>query len=197
MRYLLGIEVHMSKTGIFISQSKYAHSILKRFNMINSKSSPTLIITRLKLSKEDEGSKVDPTLFKRLVGSLMYLTTTRLDIMYGVSLISRFMETPKESHWKEGKIVLRYVNGTKYFGIMYSTSEDFRLVGYTDNDCGGNTYDRKSTSGYRFHFGTGIVSWASRKKPIVTLSSPEEKYIATTRISCQAVWMRRILKDLL
>jgi hypothetical protein len=74
MRYFLGIEVHQSKTGIFISQSKYVHEIMKRFNMINSKASPTPVITRLKLSKEDKGSKVDPTLFKRLVGSLMYLT---------------------------------------------------------------------------------------------------------------------------
>jgi hypothetical protein len=71
--------------------------------MVNSKAAPTPVITGLKLSKEDKGSKVDLTLFKRLVGSLMYLTTTRPDIMYGVSLISRFMETPKESHWKARK----------------------------------------------------------------------------------------------
>jgi hypothetical protein len=74
--------------------------------MINSKAAPTLVIKTLKLSKEDEGSKVDLTLFKRLVGNLMYLTTTRPHIMYGVSLISRFMETPKESHWKERKIIM-------------------------------------------------------------------------------------------
>jgi hypothetical protein len=95
MRYFLGIKVHYSKIDIFISQSKYAHEILKIFNMINSKATPTPIITRLKLSKEDKGSKVDPTLFKRLVGNLMYLTSTRPDIMYGVSLISRFMENLK------------------------------------------------------------------------------------------------------
>ena len=85
--------------------------------MINSKATPTLFIIGLKLSKEDEGSKVDPTLFKRMVNILMYLTTTQPDMMYGESLISRFMETPKESHWKERKRILRYVNGTKDFGI--------------------------------------------------------------------------------
>jgi hypothetical protein len=122
MRNFMGIEVHHSKAGIFISQYKYAHEILKIFNMVNFKAAPTLVIIGLKLSKKDEGSKVDPTLFKRLVGSLMYIKTTRPDIMYGVSLISSFMETPKESHWKAGKRILRYVNGTKYFGIMYSTS---------------------------------------------------------------------------
>jgi hypothetical protein len=100
MRYVLGIEVHESKIGIFISQSKYAHEILKRFNMVNSKATPTRVIKGLKLSKEDKWYKVDPTLFKRLVGSLMYLTATRPDILYGVIIISRFMETPKEPHWK-------------------------------------------------------------------------------------------------
>jgi hypothetical protein len=89
------------------------------------------------------------------------------------------------------------VNGTKYFGIKYSTSEDFRLIGYTDSDCGGNIDDRKSTSGYTFHFGTGMVSWASRKQPIVTLSSAEAEYVAATSATCQAVWMRRMLKYLL
>jgi hypothetical protein len=165
--------------------------------MINSKEAPTPVITELKLSKEDKGSKVDPTLFKRWVGSIMHLTMKRPDIMYGVSLISRFMETPKESHWKEGKRILRYVNGTIDFGIKYSTSEVFRLIGYTNNDCGGNIDDTKSTSRYAFHFGIGMVSWASRKQPIVTLSSVEAEYVVATSAACQTVWMRRMLKDLL
>jgi hypothetical protein len=86
-RYFLGIEVHWSKGGIFISQYKYAHEILKRFNMINSKAAPTHVISRLKLNKEDEGSKVNYTMFKRLVGILMYLKTTRPNILYGGSLL--------------------------------------------------------------------------------------------------------------
>ena len=99
MNFSLGIEIQQSESGIFISQSKYANIVLKRFNMSNCKSTPTPVIAGLKLSKDDEGSTVDPRLFKRIVGSLMYLTMSRLDIMYGVSLISRFMESPKDSHW--------------------------------------------------------------------------------------------------
>ena len=103
----------------------------------------------------------------------MYLTATRPDIMYGVSLISRFMESPKDSHWQAGKRILRYVSGTKDLGIMYSTSENFKLIGYMDSDNGGDTDDKKSTFWYTFHFGTGVVSWSSKKHPIVTLSLAE------------------------
>jgi hypothetical protein len=89
------------------------------------------------------------------------------------------------------------VNGTKDFGIRYSTLEDFRLIGYTDNDCGGSIDDRETTSGYTFHFETCMVSWASMKHPIVTLSSTEAEYVAATSATCQAIWMRRMIKYLL
>lgn len=83
--------------------------------MKNSKVAPTLIVVGLKLSKEDSNKRVDPTLYKSMVGSLMYLTATRLDLMHAVSLISRLMETRKDSHWQVGKRILRYVKGTKGF----------------------------------------------------------------------------------
>ena len=91
---------------------------------------------------------------------------------------------------------MRYVSDTKDLGIMYSTSENFKLIGYTDSENGGNTYDKKSTSGYTFNFGIGVVSWDSKKKPIVTLSLVEAEYIAATGATCQAIWMLRMLKDL-
>ena len=79
---------------------------------------------------------------------------------------------------------------------MYSTSENFKLIGYTDSDNESSIDDRKSTYGYTFHFGIGVVSWASKKQSIVTLSSAEAEYVAVTSTACQAVWMRRVLKDL-
>ena len=82
-------------------------------------------------------------------------------------------------------------------GILYSTSNDLQLVGYTNSDFAGNTEDRRSTSGYAFHLGTGVIAWASKKQSIVTLSSAEAEYVAGTTAACQAVWMRRILKDLM
>ena len=106
-------------------------------------------------------------------GSLMYLTATRPNIMHDVSLISRFMEKPKDAHWQAAKIILRYVKGTKRFGILYTASECSDLVGYTDSDWAGSVDDRNSTSGYVFHMGSGAISWASKKQPIVALSTAE------------------------
>ena len=103
MKFFLGIEVQHSESGIFISHSKYASEFLKIFNMSNCKTTPKPVIIGLKLSKDDEGSTVDPMFFKRIFGNLMYLIATRPTIMYGVSLISIFMESPKDSHWQEGK----------------------------------------------------------------------------------------------
>jgi hypothetical protein len=129
-------------------------------------------------------------MFKRLVGSLMYMTTTRPDIMYSVSLISRFMESPQNSHWQVGKRILRYIAGTTGYGILYSKANNFGLIGYTDSDFAGSIDDRKSTFRYIFHLGSGAVSWASKKQPIVTISSAEAEYVAATSTACQAVWMR-------
>ena len=96
LKYFLGIEVKKMHDGIFISQEKYARQNLERFKMQNSKLAPTPTTIGLKLSKEDSSKRVDPTLYKSMVGSLMYLTATWPDLMHAVSLISRFMETPKD-----------------------------------------------------------------------------------------------------
>ena len=164
--------------------------------MQNNKAAVTPTVMGLKLSKEENSRDFDPKTYKSIVGSLMYLTATRLDIMHDVSLISRFMERPKEAYWQADKRTLRHVNGTKGFGILYSSSESFILTGYTDSDWDGSVDDQKSTSGYVFHLGSGAVSWASKKKPIVALSTAEAEYVAATTTACQAVWLRRVLKDL-
>eukprot|EP00253_Pinus_taeda_P002805 PITA_02805 len=160
---------------------------------------PTLYIKEskgLNLSKKDCSNNVNLTLYKSMIGSLMYLTATRPDIMYVVSLVSRFMETPKDTHWQVEKRILKYVNGTKQYGILYTTTSDFRLVGYTDSDWASSVDDRKSTSRYVFHLGSGTISWASKKHPIVSLSIAEAEYVAATATTCQEAWMRRMLRDL-
>eukprot|EP00253_Pinus_taeda_P003704 PITA_03704 len=111
LRYFLGIEVEQNGNWIFISQAKYVNEVMERFNMQERKAAITPTVMGLKLSKEDNNKDFDPSLYKSIVGSLMYLTTTRPDIMHVVSLISRFMERPNKAHWQEAKRILRYVKG--------------------------------------------------------------------------------------
>jgi hypothetical protein len=105
------------------------------------------------------------------------------------------MESPKYSHWKVGKRSLRYIAGTTTYGLWYTASTDSMLTGYTDSDYAGSIDDRKSTSGYAFLFGKNLISWASKKQPIVYISSTEEEYVAATTIECHAVCLKRLSMD--
>jgi len=196
MRYFLGVEILQDSKGIFMCQRKYAQDVLSRFGMKNCKAVKNPIVLGTKLSRENAGTKVDATLFKKVVGSLMYLTTTRPDLMYGVSLISRFMANPTETHWTAAKRLLRYLKGTTEFGIYYKRGENTSIIAYTDSDFAGDSDDRKSTSGSVFFLGSGAVSWSSKKQPIVTLSTTEAEYIAAASCACQSIWIKRIMETL-
>ena len=112
-----------------------------------------------KLSINDARTKVDATQFKQVVGSLMYLTATRPDLTYEVSLISRsrFMANPTKTHWFAAKRILRYLKGTTELGIYCKKEESTNVVAYTDNDFAGDIDDRKSTSGFVFFLGNEAV----------------------------------------
>ncbi|XP_038713373.1 secreted RxLR effector protein 161-like [Tripterygium wilfordii] len=154
------------------------------------------IVPVTQLVKDSNGTRVDDTLFKQVVGSLMYLTTTRPYIMFVVSLISRFMGAPTEMHFLAAKRVLRYIKGTSDYGLSYKKGSVDCLVEYSDSGYGGDLEDRKSTSGYAFIYGSAPIAWSSKKQPIVTLSTTEAEFIAAAHCACQVVWMRRLLSEL-
>eukprot|EP00253_Pinus_taeda_P031342 PITA_31342 len=136
------------------------------------------------VEKNDTWELVNLLQGKYVVGvKWVYNTKRNVDVI----LVSRFMETPKEMHWKALKIILRYVNGAKEYGIQYAATNYFGLVGYTDSDWVGSVNDRKITSGYVFHLGFGAISWASKKKPIVSFSTTKVEYVTTTAAACQVV----------
>eukprot|EP00253_Pinus_taeda_P008382 PITA_08382 len=115
--------------------------------------------------------EVDATLYRQLVGKLLYLTHTRPDLSFAVGLVARFMQTPRESHWKEAKRIPCYVRGTVQFGIIhYSAEVSPLLVGFTDSDWAGDPDDRKSTVGYVFTLGSGPITWACKKQAAISLS---------------------------
>lgn len=196
MRYFLGIEVMQLEGGIFISQKKYVMEVLRRFGMEHCNSVQNPIVPGFKIDKDENGTEVDSPFYKQLVGSMMYLTTTRPDIMYAVNLISRYMSKPTVLHLSAAKRVLRYLQGTADFGILYKKEGNKELIGFTDSDYAGSVEDRKSTSGYVFILSSTAVAWSSRKQPIVALSTTEAEFVAAAACTCQAVWMKRVLKKL-
>ena len=196
MRYFLGIQVKQEKGQIFLSQEKYTEDLLKKFHMNNCKPVSTPLGLNEKLQENKEEEKVDEKRYRSLVGSLIYLTNTRPDIMHSVSIVSRYMSQPTKSHFAAAKRILRYLQGTKKIGVKYVKEEQCKLVGFSDSDWASSLDDRKSTSGYVFSLGSNVISWSSRKQKTVALSSAEAEYISATDCACEAIWLRRILKDL-
>ena len=132
----------------------------------------------------------------KIFGCLMYLTVIRPDIMFTVSMLSRFMHCASEVHLQAVKRIVRYVKGTIDYGVKYTHSQNFQFHGYSDSDWGGSIDDMKSTTGYSFSFGSGMFSWSSKKQDIVAQSIAEAEYVAATAVVNQAIWLRRILADL-
>ncbi|KAK2969837.1 hypothetical protein RJ640_000654 [Escallonia rubra] len=196
MSYFLRVEVKQMEDGIFMSHRKYAEQILSRFRMKDCNPVAIPAETGVELRVDSNRKSVDPTLYKSMVGSLRYLTFTRPDITYAVGLVSRYMERPKQDHFNVAKRILRYVRGTVDHGLFYSHSQNSRLIGYSYSNYGRDLDDRKSTSGYAFHIGSAIFSWSSKKQQIVALSTCEAEYIAAAAYTCQAIWLKNILKEL-
>jgi hypothetical protein len=193
MHYFLGLEVWQEPGHIFLGQGKYVCDILSRFQMGDSRPMTTPMITNWKKLHASESQLVDSTLYRQLIGSLMYLVNTRPDICFAVNTLSQFMVEPRRVHWVAAKHVLRYLCGTVDYGLDYHRGDGVRLVGYTDSDWAGCVSDRKSTSGCCFGLGSAVVSWFSRKQKSVALSSAEAEYMAASQASCEALWLRKML----
>ena len=195
LNYFLGMQVKQTSMGIMLSQSKYANNLVKRFGLENGKDFETPMSTTLKLDKDEKGKSVDQSLYRSMIGSLLYLTASRSDICFSVGLCARFQANPKESHLKAVKRIIRYIKGTYTLGLFYSFDTNDILVGYCDADWAGNIDDRKSTSGGCFYVSNNLVSWSSKKQNSVSLSSSEAEYIAAGSACTQLLWMKQILKD--
>ncbi|KAM5586525.1 hypothetical protein ABKV19_005444, partial [Rosa sericea] len=147
LTFFLGLQVKQIDTGLFLSQSKYAENLIKKFGLASKKTVTNPMSTTAKLSEDHEGKSVDPTLYRSMIGSLLYLTASRPDISYSVGVCARFQANPKESHLDAVKRIIRYVAGTVNCGIFYTFDTNVEIAGYSDADWGGNLKDRKSTSG--------------------------------------------------
>ncbi|GJU57407.1 putative ribonuclease H-like domain-containing protein [Tanacetum coccineum] len=181
--------------GIFISQDKYVDEILKKFNYTDVKSASTLVDLEKPLVKDGDANDVDVHLYRSMIGSLMYLTTSRPDIMFAVCACARFQVTPKTSHLLAVKRIFRYLKGKPTLGLWYSRDSPFELVAYTDSDYAGATQDRKSTTGGCQFLGNRLISWQCKKQTVVATSTTEAEYVAAASCCGQVLWIQNQLLD--
>jgi hypothetical protein len=199
LSFFLGMEFVKIKDGIVMHQQKYITELLEKFELNNCNSATNPSETNSKLSECSEMEKVDPTLFRQMVGSLRYVCNSRPDICYSVSMISRYMHDPRKPHLIAAKRIFRYIRGTLDFGLHFPTGTNSKgsvLIGYSDSDWCGDITDRKSTLGYVFKFNNVAISWCTKKQAVTALSSCEAEYIAGTFAACQALWLDSVMKEL-
>ncbi len=202
LHYVLGMSIvrNWESRTMSIRRKKYLEGVLKKFDMETCK----LVSTPLEfgkkyeeLSKEDE--RFDTRMYQRAIGCLTHAATiSRPDLSTAVSILSKFMSNPGVEHWKGVKRVLRYVRRTLHYGLMYSADDtSTTLTGYTDADWAGDLSTRRSTTGYVFQIQGSSVSWCSKQQGCVARTTTEAEYIALSTASQEAVWLRRLLENVL
>nr|GFA17998.1 hypothetical protein [Tanacetum cinerariifolium] len=167
LNFFLGLQVLQKEDGIFISKDKYVGDILKKFGYSDVKSSNTPMDKENPWGKDGTGKDVDLHLYRSMIGSLMYLTASRPDIMFVVCACSKHQVTPKECHLHAVKRIFRYLKGHPKLGLGYPKDSPFDLVAYSDIDYGGASQDRKSTSGGCQFLGRRLISWQCKEQTIL------------------------------
>ncbi|GJT37474.1 putative ribonuclease H-like domain-containing protein [Tanacetum coccineum] len=175
---ILLVQVKQKDDGIFISQDKYVADILKKFDFATVKTASTPMETNKALLKDEEAADVDVHLYRSMIGSLMYLTASRPDIMFAVCACARFQVTPKTSHLHAVKRIFRYLKGHPKLGLWYPRDSPFDLEAFSDSDYTGTSLDRKSTTGGCQFLRKRLILWQCKKQTIVANSTTEAEYVA-------------------
>jgi hypothetical protein len=188
LSFFLGLQIKQLKDGIFVSQSKYLKDMLKKFGLENPKPIKTPMATNGHLDLDEGGTMVDQKLFCSIIGSLLYITASRPDVMFSVCMYARFQASPRKIHLKTTKRILRYLKYTPNIGLWYPKGAQFELIGYSDSNYVGCKVNRKSTSGCCQFLGRSLVSWSSKKQNSVALSTAEAEYIPADNCCAQLLW---------
>jgi hypothetical protein len=196
LHHFLGVVVHRTDSGMFLSQQQYTHDLLSRANMSNCHPISTPVETRSKPSATDGTPYPDASLYRSLAGALQYLTLTRPDIAYAVHQICLFMHAPTTSHFQLIKRILRYLKGTAHYGLQLFRSSSLDLLAYSDADWAGCPDTRKSTSGFCVFLGANLISWSSKRQPTISRSSAEAEYRAVANCVAESCWLRHPLHEL-
>ncbi|GJZ54173.1 putative ribonuclease H-like domain-containing protein [Tanacetum coccineum] len=188
-------EVKQQPDGIFISQDKYVADILKKFDFCSIKTATTPIVSNKPLVKDEDGVDVDVHVYRSMIGSLMYLTASRPNIMFVVCACARFQVTPKASHLNAVKRIFRYLKHQPKLGLWYPRDSPFELEAFSDSDYGGASLDRKSTTGGCQFLGRRLISWQCKKQTIVANSTTEAEYVAAANCCGQVLWIQNQMMD--
>nr|GEX59424.1 hypothetical protein [Tanacetum cinerariifolium] len=183
------------RAWIFINQSKHILDILKRFRMENCDTVSTPMVEQVKLKLNLVGKPVDHTNFRSMIGSLMYVTSSRPDIMFATCMCARYQANPNEHHVSVVKMIFRYLKGTINLGLWYPKDSGFDLTAYSDADHAGYHLGQKSTSGSVQFLGDKLVCWSSKKQNCVSISTAESEYVAVSSCCAQVLWKHTQLTD--
>nr|GEX77999.1 hypothetical protein [Tanacetum cinerariifolium] len=191
----MGLQVKQNKDGIFISQDKYVAKILKKFGFTKVKTASIPMETQKPLLKDEDGEEVDVHMYRSMISSLIYLTSSRPDNMFVVSACARYQVNPKVSHLHVVKRTFRYLKGQPKLGLWYLKDSPFDLVAYTDSDYVGASLDMKSTTGSCQFLKCRLISWQCKKQTMVSNSITEAKYVAASSCCGQVLWIQNQLLD--
>lgn len=196
LKYFLGMEIARSRKGISVSQRKYVLDLLKETGMLGCKPVDTPMDPTIKLGAKENCAPVDKGRYQRLVGKLIYLSHTRPDIGFAVSMVSQFMNNPNEEHMEAVYRILRYLKLTPGRGLFFEKNQRRDIEVFSDADWAGSVQDRRSTSGYCTFVWGNLVTWRSKKQSVVSRSSAEAEFRAMAHGICEGIWLKRVLKEL-
>nr|GFB04213.1 retrovirus-related Pol polyprotein from transposon TNT 1-94 [Tanacetum cinerariifolium] len=188
--FFLGLQISQSPRGIFINQSKYALESLKKYGFESCDPVETPMIEKSKLDEDKEGKAVDPSHYRGMIGTLLYLTASRPDLQFAICMCARYQARPTEKHVHAVKRIFRYLRGTGHWGLWYPKDSSVALTVFVNVDHACCQDTRRSTFGSVQFLGERLISWSSKRQKSVAISSTEAEYIALSGCCAQILWMR-------